>query len=257
MSSFPAVLQSEWTKIRTVASTSWTLALAFLITVGFAALFSATFDTNGMDAVDRATFDPTAMSFASMQFGQLAMIVFGVLVVSTEYSTGMIRTSLAATPHRTRFLLGKMAVATALALAVGLLTSFVSFFLTQALLGDAGIGIGADNVLRAVIGAGLYMGLISLFCMGVAAMLRSSVASISILIPFFLIVSTLLNGFDATRPVGQYLPSNAGARIMQVVPNAFGGPETPYGPWAGFGIMLLWVLAAVAGGLVVLRKRDA
>nr|WP_285550992.1 ABC transporter permease [Streptomyces lavendulae] len=254
---YSAVLRSEWTKIRTVASTSWTLALSFLVTVGFAALFSATFDTGGMDAAERATFDPTALSFGSMQFGQLSMIVFGVMVVSTEYSTGMIRTSLAAAPNRTRFLLGKMAVGTALALAVGLLTSFVSFFLTQAILGDVGIGIGADNVLRAVVGAGLYMALLALFCMGVAAMLRSSVAAISILIPFFLILSNVLVGFDATRTVGQYLPSNAGAKIMQVVPNAFGAPEAPYGPWGGFGIMLLWVLVSVAGGLLVLNKRDA
>ncbi|MEV7614898.1 ABC transporter permease [Streptomyces sp. NPDC089799] len=254
---FSAVLRSEWTKIRTVASTSWTLALVFLVTVGFAALFGATFNTDNLDEVQRATFDPTALSFGSMQFGQLSMIVFGVLVVSTEYSTGMIRTSLAAVPHRTRFLTGKMTVAATLALVVGLLTSFVSFFLTQALLGDLGIGIGEENVLRAVVGAGLYMALIGLFAMGVATMLRSSVAAISILIPFFLIVSNVLMGFDATRTVGQYLPSNAGARMMQVVPGAFGNEETPYGPWGGLGILVLWVLASVLGGLLVLRKRDA
>ncbi|MER5930048.1 ABC transporter permease [Streptomyces sp. NPDC002054] len=247
-----AVLKSEWTKIRTVASTSWTLILAFLVTVGFAALFSATADPSKIES-----FDPTATSFSSMQFGQLSLIVFGVMVVSTEYSTGMIRTSLAAVPNRSRFLLGKMAVATGLALAVGMLTSFVSFFLTQALLGDAGIGIGEENVLRAVVGAGLYMALLALFCMGVAAMLRSSIAAISILIPFFLILSNVLAGFEATRPVGQYLPSNAGSRIMLVVPDAFGSPETPYGPWGGIGIMVLWVAAAVIGGLLVLKKRDA
>lgn len=255
--SFPAVLKSEWTKIRTVASTSWTLALVFLVTVGFAALFSATTDMSGLDAAERATFDPTATSFSSLQFGQLAMIVFGVLVVSTEYSTGMIKTSLAAVPNRTRFLLGKMAVATGLALAVGLVTSFVSFFLTQAFLGDFGIGIGEEHVLRAVVGAGVYMALLAVFCMGVAAMLRSSVAAISILIPFFLILSNVLMGFEATRTVGQYLPSNAGSRIMLVVPNAFGTPEAPFGAWVGLGIMVLWVIAAVIGGLLTLRKRDA
>ncbi len=250
---FAPVLTSEWTKIRTVASTTLTLGLAFLVTVGFAALFAATYDTSNQEVV----FDPTGMIFSSMQLGQLAMIVFGVMVVSTEYSTGMIRTSLAAVPHRTHFLLGKMTVATALALAVGLLTSFVSFFLTQALLGDFGVGIDEENVLRAVVGAGVYMALIALFCMGVAAMLRSSVASISLLIPFFLLVSNLLAGFEATRSVGQYLPSNAGSTIMIVVPGAFGSPETPYGPWGGLGIMLLWVAAAVIGGLLVLKKRDA
>ncbi|MEU9304300.1 ABC transporter permease subunit [Streptomyces sp. NPDC048269] len=256
---FSAVLQSEWTKIRTVASTSWTLALALIATVGFSAIFCALVNAgfDSMSEIERATFDPTLLSFSGMQFGQLAMIVFGVLVVSTEYSSGMIRTSLAAVPGRGRFLLGKLAVATALALLVGVLTSFVSFFLGQAILGNHGIGIDGENVLRAVIGAGLYMALLALFSMGVAAMLRSSVASISILIPFFLIVSNLLSGFEATRKYGQYLPDKAGSKIMQIVPDAMGSSETPYGPWGGLGIMLLWVAASVLGGYLVLKKRDA
>ncbi|MFD5620282.1 ABC transporter permease [Streptomyces yangpuensis] len=256
---FTAVLTSEWTKIRTVASTSWTLAVALIVTVGFGALISvaAVSGLDNMSALERATFDPTLVSFTGMQFGQLAMIVFGVLVVSTEYSTGMIRTSLAAVPARAGFLFGKLTVATALALLVGLLTSFASFFVGQAILGDHGTDLGGENVLRAVVGAGVYMALLALFSMGVAAMLRSSVASISILIPFFLIVSNALNAFEATRTYGQYLPDAAGSKIVQVVPNAFGGTEAPYGPWGGLGIMLLWVAAAVLGGYLVLRKRDA
>ncbi|MGW1636556.1 ABC transporter permease [Streptomyces lavendulae] len=256
---FSAVLKSEWTKIRTVASTSWTLVIAFIATVGFSAAFCAAVGSNfdSMKPGERATFDPVLLSFSGMSFGQLSMIIFGVLVVSTEYSTGMIRTSLAAVPARAGFLAGKLTVATALALVVGLLTSFVSFFLGQAILGDHGTGIGGEGVLRAVIGAGVYMALLALFSMGVAAMLRSSVASISILIPFFLIVSNLLSGFDSTRKYGQYLPDKAGSKIMQIVPDAMGSAETPYGPWGGLGIMLLWVLAAVLGGYLVLKKRDA
>ncbi|WP_329198363.1 MULTISPECIES: ABC transporter permease [unclassified Streptomyces] len=256
---FPAVLNSEWTKIRTVSSTVWTLAIAVIATVGFGAgfcaLISSAFDS--MPEIERATFDPTLMSFSGMQFGQLAMIVFGVLVVSTEYSTGMIRSSLAAVPGRGGFLLGKLTVATVLALLVGLLTSFTAFFVGQAILGEHGIGIGQEHVLRAVIGAGVYMALLALFSMGVATMLRSSVASISILIPFFLIVSNLLSGFEATRKYGQYLPDKAGSKLMQVVPDAMGRGEAPYGPWGGLAIMLVWVAASVLGGYVVLRKRDA
>ncbi|WP_063838078.1 ABC transporter permease [Streptomyces yangpuensis] len=256
---FTAVLTSEWTKIRTVASTSWTLAVAMIVTVGFGALIStaAKAGLDRMSALERAAFDPTVVSFTGMQFGQLAMIVFGVMVVSTEYSTGMIRTSLAAVPARARFLFGKLTVATALALLVGLLTSFVSFFLGQAILGDHGTGLGTENVLRAVIGAGVYMALLALFSMGVAAMLRSSVASISILIPFFLIVSNALNIFEATRTYGQYLPDAAGSKIIEVVPDTIAGTGTPYGPWGGLGIMVLWVAASVLGGYLVLRKRDA
>ena len=118
-------------------------------------------------------------------------------------------------------------MATALALVVGLLTSFVSFFLGQAILGDRDIGIGEENVLRAVIGAGLYMALLALFSMGVATMLRSSVASISILIPFFLIVSNLLSGFEATRKYGQYLPDKAGIQDHAGRSRCHGQPRRP------------------------------
>ncbi|MGW0390873.1 ABC transporter permease subunit [Streptomyces sp. NPDC003042] len=259
MSTFPAILKSEWTKIRTVASTTWTLAAALVVTVGISATLCAALASSfdDMSPQERLTFDPTLMSFAGMTLGQLAMIVFGVLVVGSEYSSGMIRTSLAAVPGRARFLFGKLTVATALALVVGLATSFLSFFLGQALLGEHGIGIGEDNVLRAVIGAGLYMTLLALFSMGLAAILRSSILALGILMPFFLLVSNILGFVDATRKVAQYFPDQAGSKIMQVVPGAMESPDAPYGPWGGLGIMLLWVLAAVIGGYVVLKKRDA
>ncbi|MGW0364149.1 ABC transporter permease subunit [Streptomyces sp. NPDC002990] len=259
MSSFSAVLKSEWTKIRTVASTTWTLVAALVVTVGISAALCAFFNAsfNDMPREQQATFDPTLASFAGMSLGQLAMIVFGVLVVGTEYSSGMIRTSLAAVPRRGSFLLGKVIVATGLALVVGLATSFLSFFLGQAILGERSIGIGADNVLRAVIGAGLYMAVIALFSMGVAAILRSSILALGILMPFFFLVSNILGAVEATRKVAQYFPDQAGSKIMQVVPGAMDSAEAPYGPWGGFGIMALWALAAVLGGYLVLRKRDA
>lgn len=255
----PAVLTSEWTKIRTVPSTVWTLATALVVTVGVSAglcaLISATF--GHMRPEEQLTFDPTLASFSGIQFGQLAMIIFGVLVMGTEYSSGMIRASLAAVPRRGEFLVGKLIVATGLALVVGLITSFLSFFLGQAILGERSIGIGEPNVLRAVIGTGLYMAVLALCSMGVATMLRSSVLSICLLIPFFLIVSNILGAVEATRKVAQYFPDQAGSAVMRVVPGAMGSEPPPYGPWGGFGIMVLWALAAVIGGYLVLRKRDA
>ncbi|MFD7027976.1 ABC transporter permease [Streptomyces sp. NPDC059917] len=259
MASFPAVLQSEWTKIRTVSSTIWTLIAALVVTVGVSAglcaVFNATF--KDMDQAQQLTFDPTVASFAGMTLGQLAMIVFGVLVVGSEYSTGMIRTSLAAVPGRANFLLAKLTAATGLALIVGLLTSFLSFFLGQAILGSHSIGIGEKDVLRAVIGAGLYMALTALFSMGVATILRSSMLSLGILMPFFFLVSPILGAVSATRKVAQYFPDQAGSKIMQVVPGGMDSATASYGPWGGFGIMALWVLAAVLGGYFVLKHRDA
>ncbi|MEU1272864.1 ABC transporter permease [Streptomyces sp. NPDC005799] len=251
------VVRSEWTKIRSVASTVWTLSLAVVVTVALGMLISALSknEFDNMSAKDRLSFDPTFISFAGMTLGQLAMIVFGVLVVSNEYSTGMIRTSLAAVPQRGTFLFSKIAVATGLALAVGMVTSFVAFFLGQAMLGSHRASIGDPHVLRAVIGGGIYMTLIAVFSMGVAAMLRSPMLSLGILMPFFFLISNILGNVSATKKIGRYLPDQAGSKIMQVVPRI--DDDTPYGPWGGLGIMALWVVAALAGGYVLLTRRDA
>jgi ABC-2 type transport system permease protein len=251
------VVRSEWTKIRSVASTVWTLSLAAVVTIALGMLISLLskneFDT--MSRQDRLSFDPTFISFAGMSLGQLAMIVFGVLVVSNEYSTGMIRTSLAAVPQRGTFLFSKIAVATGLAFVVALATSFVAFFLGQAMLGSHRASIGDPGVLRAVIGGGLYMTLIAVFSMGVATMLRSPMLSLGILMPFFFLISAVLGNVDATKKIGRYLPDQAGNKIMQVVTPV--DDDTPYGPWGGLGIMVLWVVVAVAGGYALLKKRDA
>ncbi|TLS40226.1 ABC transporter permease [Streptomyces montanus] len=251
------VVQSEWTKIRSVASTVWTLSLAAVVTVALGMLISllSADEWATMSPRERLSFDPTFISFAGMSLGQLAMIVFGVLVVSNEYSTGMIRTSLAAVPQRGTFLFSKLAVATALAFVVSLATSFVTFFLGQAMLGEHSASLGDAGVLRAVIGGGLYMTLIAVFSMGVAAMLRSPMLSLGILMPFFFLISAILGNVSATKKVGQFLPDQAGSKIMQVVTPV--GNDTPYGPWGGLGIMVLWVAVALLGGYTLLKKRDA
>ncbi|MFD7129942.1 ABC transporter permease [Streptomyces sp. NPDC059894] len=251
------VIRSEWTKIRSVASTVWTLSLAVVVTIALGMLISALSrnEFDGMNRDARVSFDPTFISFAGMSLGQLAMIVFGVLVVSNEYSTGMIRTSLAAVPRRGTFLFSKIAVAAGLALAVGTATSFAAFFLGQAMLGEHRASIGDPGVLRAVIGGGLYMTLIAVFSMGVAAMLRSPMLSLGILMPFFFLISNILGNVEATEKVGRYLPDQAGSKVMQVVTPT--GDDTPYGPWGGLAIMAVWTVAALAGGYLLLRRRDA
>ncbi|MFD4259334.1 ABC transporter permease [Streptomyces sp. NPDC058534] len=251
------VVRSEWTKIRSVASTVWTLSLAVVVTIALGMLISALSKSefDGMSERDRLSFDPTFISFAGTSLGQLAMIVFGVLVVGNEYSSGMIRTSLAAVPRRGGFLFSKIAVATVLAFIVAMITSFATFFLGQAMLGDLKASIGDAGVLRAVIGGGLYMTLIAMFSMGVAAMLRSPMLSLGILMPFFFLISNILGNVPATEKVGRFLPDQAGSKIMQVVTPI--DDDVPYGPWGGLGIMVLWVIAALVGGYVVLKRRDA
>jgi ABC-2 type transport system permease protein len=251
------VLQSEWTKIRSVRSTLWTLVLAFIVTLALGALISIVSRNTYTDlsADERASFDATYISFSGMALGQLAMIVFGVMVVSSEYSTNTIRVSLAAVPRRAAFLFSKVAAASGLAFLVGFVTSFVAFFLGQSLLGAYRVSLGDTGVLRAVLGGGLYMGLIAMFSMGAAAMLRSPTLSLGILMPFFFIISSILGALDATRKVGQYLPDQAGGHVMQVV--AQPDDTAPYGPWGGLAIMAGWVAAVLIGGYFVLRQRDA
>lgn len=257
MASPSAVLQSEWTKIKSVRSTIWTLALAFIVTVALGAViclvFNNTFDD--MSTEDKATFDPTNTSFFGMSLGQLAVIVFGVLVISSEYSTGMIRTSLAAVPQRGMFYFCKVTVAGLLALVVGMATSFVAFFLGQSLLGSHKAAIGDPGVLRAVFGAGLYMTLMALLCVGAAAILRSPMLGLGILMPFFFLVSPILSAVPKVKKVAKYFPDQAGQKIMQVVPG--NGDHTAYGPWGGIAIMAVWVVVALIGGYAVLAKRDA
>ncbi|MYT72407.1 ABC transporter permease subunit [Streptomyces sp. cg28] len=251
------VLRSEWTKIKSVNSTALTLSLAVVVSAGLGMLVSALSnnDFDNMSRESRLTFDPTYISFSGLSLGQLAMVVFGVLVVASEYSTGMIRTSLAAVPQRGRFLFGKIAVASLLVLAVALVTSFASFFLGQLMLGDHSTDLGAPNVLRAVIGAAVYMTLVAMFSMGIATMLRSPMLSLGILMPFFFLISPILGSVSATKKVAQYFPDQAGQRIMQVVTPA--NDDVAYGPWGGLAILLVWVAAALLIGYALLKKRDA
>jgi ABC-2 type transport system permease protein len=250
------VLQSEWTKLRSVRSTPWTLAAAVVVTVGLSAVICG-FTRSEFDSMpvrQKLTFDPTFTSFAGMNIGQLAMIAFGVLVVSGEYGTGMIRSSLAAVPQRTVFMLGKTAVAGLLVLAVGMLTSFLSFFVGQGLLGPIGASLGDPGVLRAVFGGGLYMTLIGLFAMGVTFILRSPLLAFAVLMPFFFLISDILGTVSATKKVAQYLPDQAGTAVMSVLPVSL---NRPYGPWTGLLIMVAWTAAALVVGWYVLKRRDA
>ncbi|GAA0668737.1 ABC transporter permease subunit [Kitasatospora atroaurantiaca] len=255
MASFPAVLQSEWTKIRSVRSTIWTLALTFLVTLGLGALLSLLTNKNFQEfAGDRRTpFDATGTAFSGIILGELAIIVFGVLAIGNEYSSGMIRVSLAAVPQRGTLLTGKAVVLGALALAVSLVTAFVTFFVGQSLLGGHSTTIGSPHVLRAVFGAALYLTMLCLFAAGVTAMLHNQTLALGVLVPFFFLLSPILSAVPKVKTLARYFPDYAGSRMLLVYEQS----GQPYGPWSGFFICLGWTLAALVGGALVLKNRDA
>ncbi|GLW69195.1 ABC transporter [Kitasatospora phosalacinea] len=255
MAVFPAVAQSEWTKIRSVRSTVWSLVSVFLITVALGLAISLVARNNPTDFTEGGRpFDATAISFIGVGFGRLAIVVFGVLAVGNEYSSGMIRVSLAAVPQRGTLLAAKTAVLGALALAASLVTVFVAFFVGQAALGGGlSTSLGAENVLRAVVGTALYLTLLCLLSAGVTVMVRHQILALAILVPFILLISPILTLVPVVKDWIKYFPDQTGGAITQVVPT----DDLPYGPWTGLLICAAWTAAALLGGYLVLKRRDA
>ncbi|MFD5462302.1 ABC transporter permease subunit [Kitasatospora sp. NPDC127059] len=255
MTSFPAILRSEWTKIRSVRSTVWTLALAFVVTVGIGALLSLLTNNNFTEfrRHQETPFDATGTAFSGIMLGELAIIVFGVLAIGNEYSSGMIRVTLAAVPQRGTLLAGKALVLGGLAFLVSLVTAFVTFFVGQALLGPHSTTLSEPNVLRAVLGAALYLTMLCLFSAGVTAMLHNQTLALGVLVPFFFLLSPILSAVPKVKTLAHYFPDYAGSRMLLV----YEQNGQPYGPWAGFTICLAWTLAALIGGALVLKNRDA
>ncbi|GAA4800234.1 ABC transporter permease subunit [Streptomyces ziwulingensis] len=251
-----AVVTAEFTKIRTVRSTLWTFVLTFLVSagIGLALGLAVAHSFDGRTAEERASFDPVYTGFQGMVISQIVLLVFGVLVVASEYSSGTIQPSLTATPRRGLFYAGKIAVGTLLAAAVALLTSFVTFFAAQAALGAHGAGWGDPEVARAVWGTAFYMTAMCAFAMGVTAMLRSSALSLSVLIPLFFIVSPILNAVPKVKSVARFLPDRAGIVLMRVVDR---DDMAAYSVSTAVAVLAVWTVLALAGGYAVLRVRDA
>ncbi len=255
-----ALLGAEWLKIRTLRSTLWSLLPFLAGGVGLAALLGSSFRASLADGVRAGTrgFDPLFAAFYGLTIAQLGVVVFAALVVGGEYGTGTIRASLTAVPRRGRFYAAKVAAGTLVAAAVALVTVPAAFLVSQSLLGPYGTAVTADGAPEAIAGGVLYVTLMCAFTLGVATMLRSTVRSLGILLPVFLLGSQGLANVPGVGKVVQYLPDQTGWVIMHLTGPA-GDPRfgRDYGPWTGIGILALWTAASLIGGYLVLRRRDA
>ena len=246
-------MNAEWTKLRTLRGPRWTLLAGVLAAVAFGALLSYFMNRNFSSVSDGKPFEPVRTSFGGLVLGQLAMVVLGVTVIGGEYASGMIRLSLTAVPNRTVFYVAKAAVLAAVTLLVGLVTAFTAFFVGQAMLGSHSVSLGDPGVLRAVLGGAFYLMLIALLSLGVATMLRRQTLALGILVPFFFLVSTILQAIPGVTAATQYLPDQAGQRFLQIHHQT----KDAFGPWTGMLITVLWTAAALLGGWLVLRRHDA
>jgi ABC-2 type transport system permease protein len=247
---------AEWTKLRTVRSTMWTLVATVLVCVGLPLLFSLAVINTPRDQIG-PDFDGGRFSLLGVILGQLVIGSLGVLVMSAEYSTGTIRASLTAAPQRIRVLVAKAATFAAVIAVVAFVTTFAAFWSVQALLGthDLGTSLGSDSHLRMVVGAALYLVAVGLLGLGVAAVVRSTAVGISVVVGL-LFVLPVLTGFLPQwwqEHVVKFLPGQAGVNVFM---NTGSGPDA-LEPWPGLALFAGYaVLALVVGGFF-LARRDA
>jgi ABC-2 type transport system permease protein len=256
--SLPHVIRSEWTKIWSVRSTFWTLLILIVATIGISVLASWGQSSNlsHMDPSDRATLDVTYQSMAGLSLGQLAIAVLGVLIVTTEYSTGGIKTTLTAVPNRLRVLLAKGIVFGVIALIVGVITTFGAFYASMPFWADHGLAahIGDPGVLRAVIGGGLYVFASGMFGFALGSVIRHTAGAITAAIALLLVVpplTGLLPGKWGDK-VTEYFTSNAGSRVTAVVP-----VHDQASPWIGYLAITIWWVVPLIVGAWLMRTRDA
>jgi ABC-2 type transport system permease protein len=254
----PPVMRSEWTKLRSVRSTVWSLFATFGITVGLGAVLSWAYVSRyGQQTLaERLSFDPTSQSLSGLFLAQLAIGVLGVLVISSEYGTGLIRTTFTAVPQRRTVLAAKTAVFGAVSLVVSMLSVFVAFLVGQAILTgkNLGVSLGDPSVLRAVVGAGVYLTVIALLGLGIATIVRRTAGAIAALVGLVLVFPLLTQALPSpwNHDIAKYLPSELGDALFSVrsSPNHLA-------PGIALAVMALWLVGTYAIATLLISRRDA
>nr|WP_082535131.1 ABC transporter permease [Nonomuraea pusilla] len=244
------VIRSEWTKMRSVRSTMWTLLVTALLMIGFGALLSFATKANA-EGQPIAALDAARAGLSGVTLASLSIAALGVLVISGEYRTGGIRMSLLAVPRRLRLLAGKIIVFTVAALVVCTATAGASVLVGFAVMRPAGGDGGA--VARTIVGAGLYLTACGLFGLAFGALVRHTPGALLSVIGMILVLPQLVRMLPGewARSAHHYVTTNAG---LQVITPA---EANPLGPWAGYAVYLAWIAAAMLAAAVLMNRRDA
>jgi ABC-2 type transport system permease protein len=282
-------LASEFTKLRSVRSTYWTLGALFFVSVGLGIAITAGTAANfANNPGNKAGFDATQASLgAFFELGQLIIAVLGAMVITSEYSTGMIRTSLTAQPRRGVVYAAKAMVFTAVTLVISIITAFIAFFIGQAIYSSKGVSaslfhtvtipananvncgpsgctatfsgtdvITASTVLTAIIGTALFVTIVALIAFGVGSIVRHTAGAIAIVIALLFIVPVLEQTLpnDWRWDIMRFLP-DAATRVISVT---VGGTNIHlWSAWPQLGVTALWAAVLVGIGAYLFRKRDA
>jgi len=252
------VAVSEWTKLRSLRSTRWSLLVAIVLGIGFPILFATVLSNrwSHLSPRERSHRHPLDVALSGVQVSQLAIAVLGVLVISGEYSTGMIRSTFLAVPKRLPVLWAKAGVFAAVTFVLMLPTVLIAFFGSQAILRDHDIlqiSFSHPGVARTVIGGAVYLTLVGVFALGLGAIVRSTAGGIALFAAIMFVIPPLLNilpsdWYDAINP---YLPSTSGDAIFSLTH----GSDT-LSPWPGFALFAGYAALSLAVAAVLLVRRD-
>jgi ABC-2 type transport system permease protein len=252
---FTRALHSEWIKFRTLWSAKLVALVASLgmIGIGWVAAYFINAEWAHLRPRQLARFDPTDTALNGYNLAQLAVGTLGVLLVTGEYTTGMIRATMSAVPARQPVLWAKLTIYTAITLVLMMITSFAAFLGGQALLGSHATNLGAHNVLRVVIATGLYLTLVGMLGVAFGALIRNTAGSLATLLGVLLVLPAITDVLPATWQdhVVKYLPSEAGHAALTVAPD-----PTLLDPWTGMAVLTLYVLAALTAAATLLNRRD-
>lgn len=257
------VVRSELTKMRSVRSTAWTLLLTIILTIGIGVIATSTVAGHWahVSLADRLTFDPTNLSLVGLVAGQLTIGILGVLIITAEYSTGTIRSSLSAVPNRGTFLAAKVTTFALVALAVGEIVSFAAFFVGQAALGHSvpHATIGQPGVLRAVVGGGLYLTILGLLAVGLGTIIRHTAGAIVAFVGVLFLVPALTPAFPSSvqNAISKFEPMNIGNAMSTVNTHVAQGATPTFSPWIGLAVLGLYAAVALGIGAWRLNHRDA
>jgi ABC-2 type transport system permease protein len=252
---FPDAVRAEWIKFWSVRSTVWSTGMLFVLGAGLTVLVCAT----SADWLASSKADESPGSFVTwgMMFAQITAVVLGAMTVTSEYGTGMIRATLAATPHRGTVLAAKGVVLTSTLFVVGTVTAFTGYLAGNWFLDNAGVGVSLSDggVLRSMFGSGLYLAVLGLFAAGVGLLVRHTAAALSIVLALVFVVGTMVFLLPGAwgEWVAKLMPGNAGGEIA--TPVSF-NPDL-LAPWVGFAVFSGEVAAVLLVAYLVFRRRDA